>query len=337
MKLIKSEKLVKTALIIMTKSCLSLLLLLLLPEFLSGMSNNKYRFRIEIYGGFSTINATDFNQIVEYDEQVQNFFYETYYDFLLNQGEVSSWDSYGKADYNKVKNAFPFGFRFKYYLKESLAFSIGFKYVSRVGNSELEYKYSRTFSYYRDFEVKEYLPYSLSLKGGALIVGIHYGKKLSDRIEIEGYFTGGPLFAECTYLSEWSYKLDRMYSGATITRYESKGLLEERGSGTGLSVEAGLGIDLAVIHRFGLLFEFGYAYQVVSKISGPGREIQGGLTETWDGEWGMKEERIKTDWGELKALFPTNYWEGESEIQRIGDFKLALSGVQLRVGITYKF
>ena len=83
--------------------------------------------------------------------------------------------------------------------------------------------------------------------------------------------------------------------------------------------------------------ELGYARQKVKRISGTGRERIDDNRESWEGEWGMKMDKVIADWGSINLTYPTNYWEGDSRGQKVRDFILDLSGFQFRFGLYYRF
>lgn len=296
------------------------------------------RFQIELYGGFSTLNLSDYNLLADYDFQIQNFFYDVYYDYLRDNGQISSWSKEQDGKYKKIKNVIPFGFRLKIYLNNSIAFSAGFKYLSRNHSNDLDYQYVITENNGSQYiDNKKFSPYSLSVRGHAEMAGIHFEKKIMDSIGIEAYFMGGPLFVECVYMADWLYELWYRDDVYTLLMYDNDSMLEESGTGTGFVLDFGGRINIALKHNLGLFFEGGYAYQVAKKISGSGRETRDNSTTSWQGEWGIIEENIQTPWGNLELQLPTNYWKGWSKDLKIRDFKLDLSGFQMRIGVSYKF
>jgi hypothetical protein len=50
----------------------------------------------------------------------------------------------------------------------------------------------------------------------------------------------------------------------------------------------------------------------------------------------MKEDYLADYWGTRSLLLASNSWTTEDEPLRRGDFKLDLSGVQVRVGIAVR-
>ncbi|MCP5105188.1 MAG: hypothetical protein GY950_17495, partial [bacterium] len=86
---------------------------------------------------------------------------------------------------------------------------------------------------------------------------------------------------------------------------------------------------------FLLFIEGGYAYQVVKKLSGKGSENSPDGSFYWEGDWNIINVSGSEEWGTINALYPSNYWEEGMSKSR--DFKLDLSGFQLKGGIAYRF
>lgn len=295
------------------------------------------KFQIEFYGGFSTLNPADLNMIVDYDRQIQNFFYDDYYNYLRNKGEISSWQKDIQGNRVKIKNAYPFGFRLKYYLNKSIGLSLGFKYLSNNRSADLIRSYTRIEGGYTLIDKHEYSPYTLSVKGLTPMIGLHFVKNLKKALEIGAYITGGPIFAKCSHRVQWASEWLFRAGNYTLPLYMSSGFVEENGQGTGFALDLGGRIDVILNRKIKLFMEIGYAHQVANNISGSGSESTGLLFKEWQGEWGIKEENIETEWGSIVLQCPTNYWEGWLKEQRAGNFKLDLSGFQLRIGMSYEF
>jgi hypothetical protein len=117
-----------------------------------------------------------------------------------------------------------------------------------------------------------------------------------------------------------------------------EGFLEEKGSGTGLALQIGAKLDLDIAKQYGLFLEGGYAYQNVSDISGPGIRSMTSHRETWEGDWGIKQDVRVRPWGTAQFLWPSNGWNlAQGTWWRARDFELDLSGFQIRLGIFYRF
>jgi hypothetical protein len=297
------------------------------------------KFQIEIYSGFSSLNPEDLNLVTETDRRIQEFLYDNYHQYLENRGDIYSWSKEMTGDFGEISRARPLGFRLKYCWKPSIAFSIGFKYLSKKQDSSLSYEYTRDFYWYQQIDRRKYSLYTVSTRASALLVGIHLVKKLNSFIDIEGYLSGGPLFARCSYASQWESEWWEQETDSSLLLFKEEGMLEQQGSGTGVAVDGGIRLNFHISRNFGFFVAGGYAYQSVGNISGPGKEQRGDYTAEWEGDWGIKRDRLQTDWGTLEVEYPTNYWqEGTVDGSRkVRDFKLDLSGFQLRAGIFFRF
>jgi hypothetical protein len=167
------------------------------------------------------------------------------------------------------------------------------------------------------------------------LVGLHLVIPLSGSFLLEGFFSGGPLFAQCRYVSDWIYTWTIRDTGGVQVATISGSRLEQQGEGTGIALELGLRLNYRLNRWLGTFLTVGYSHQKVSKISGHGSEEIDTIRQDWQGEWGMKQETLVSPWGNLELQFPTNYWP--SADGRVGDFQLDLSGFQLRLGIFVRF
>lgn len=301
--------------------------------------------RVDVYGGYSLLDPTELNRRAEYDGLREDFFtVDRYNAYSTRYGDAIMSYSGGKdGEYKKIKRALPVGLRIRYSLSSGVSLSLGVKYFSAREESQVSYRYDvRSLSpdsvqFYDEFaEVGENDPYMLSVKGVAPMIGIHYEAPLGGRLAFEGYAAVGPLFASCEYSRRKSSSITDIYGYwdqvVTTTSMEGKG--------TGLVVDAGLRLNLRVMKRVDLFIEGGYSFQKVGKISGPGAyervyndSNSEGYTESfsWDERWGTAEENLVRDWGEL------NYWYPSNDPTKRGarDFKLDLSGLQARIGISF--
>lgn len=302
------------------------------------------RWQFELYGGAALLNPADFNRFVAYDDRVQEFFYDAYLTYMAGEGEISRWEAQRDGERRKIRYGWPFGLRIKYRFRGAFSASLGLKFLWGGRTSDINVSYTQTMPWSDLFtETNDVSPYTLSAGGWAPLAGFHYARPISDKLSLEISLAGGPLFARCRYLSEATYRLTIQENvnplqgtNAPYVAFTYKGLLEEKGSGTGLAVEAGFRFDWRVRGRWGMFAEGGYASQKVKNLSGPGRELQGGESVEWDGRWAIRSEDVSTYWGAVRLEFPTNYWPAGSEDRRTGDFRLDLSGFQVRFGVAFR-
>jgi hypothetical protein len=284
------------------------------------------------------MNPKDLNLFVSHDNMLQEFSYDSRLDYLVARGDIQSWTRAQGEERKEIRRSYPLGGRLKYYFSETIAISLGFKYMTSTHSLDLEYQYFRNeLSDERYNESIRYSPYSLSAKAYIPSLGFHISKTLKNSLTLEGFINAGPMFADCQYFTDWSYEWVTEGPGYLYVTYSSTGILEEKGSGTGLSLDLGGRLSYPIISSFEIFLEASYAYQVVKSISGPGREEMDGRSATWDGRWGIKGETVSAPWSEIETEFPTGYWPNNSEDDRIRDFELDLSGFQLRLGLSFRF
>jgi hypothetical protein len=296
------------------------------------------KLQIELYGGYTTLNPSDLNLFVSYDNGIQTFSYDAYLDYLQTNSQIQSWAKIQDRERQKIKKAFPFGARLKYRLNQTIAVSLGFTYLTSRHESDIELQYTRNeFSNEQYDEELMYSPYSLSAKAYIPTIGIHIMKEIKNTLTVEGYLTGGPMFAKCYYMSDWSYEWWIQGTDYRWLTFQSSGMLEEKGSGTGIALDVGCRLAYPLFKNLGIFLEGGYSYQVAKNISGGGKEVKEDSTETWDGRWGIKSEKMTAPWGELELELPTNYWPDDTDEGKICDFELDLSGFQLRLGLSFRF
>ena len=297
------------------------------------------RWRIEIFGGFARINPGDLNLRARFDDIYDSFYSEDYFRYQVAQGEIISFtktNEGGKA--NILRHSIPMGIRFRYGITDWFDISFGLSYFTS----------SRESSYKNTFEVTEnggspalysdeFLSYKLASSGYAPTLGIHLGKRISSLLRVEAFLTGGPLFAECSYFMDWNSGWPVVDSNGDFGNLKD-GFLEEKGKGTGVSLQAGAKLDLDFAEHYGLFVEGGYAYQAASDLSGPGTRSMTSHRETWEGDWGIKQDVRERPWGTALFLWPSNGWNfSQGTWWRARDFELDLSGFQVRLGIYFRF
>ncbi|MCJ7682570.1 MAG: hypothetical protein MUP70_17710 [Candidatus Aminicenantes bacterium] len=300
--------------------------------------NNKGRFEIELFGGFSLLSAGDLNRLVDYDKEYQHFTYDERYDYFQPIDNIDSWNVNQEGARGRIKSAFPFGLRLKYFLTPGFAVSIGLAALKANRKKHLSYQYIRNFSYGDIYyEDTEFDPYRLSVSALSPKIGIHLRKSLSERFEMEAHLVGGPFFISMKTFSEWEYTFTIDEGRGPYVPFNGGGLLEQEGKGTGLAVDGAFKLNALVGKKWGVLLEAGYAYQWVGSISGAGRQELNGETETWDGRWKVYTVKLEGEWGERTLDFPSNYPLSENFYESERNFRLNLSGPQLQLGLFFRF
>ncbi|MFC2163824.1 hypothetical protein ACFLT2_02360 [Acidobacteriota bacterium] len=297
------------------------------------------KFQFELYAGYTSINPSDLNLFVDYENRIQEFSYDRYLNFLQANGQIQTWAmNQQEGERREIKRAYPLGFRLKYFLNKTIAISLGFKYMTSKQESDLDFQYTRDELIEEQYiESLAYSPFSISTKAYMPLVGIHIVKRFRNALELEGYITGGPMFVKCHYLSDWMYEWRIQGPDYGYIVASRIGRLEQNGSGTGIAIDFGGRLSYPIAKIMAIFLEGGYAYQVAKNPSGSGLETQGTSNVTWNGEWSIKQETMEAAWGEIDLELPTNYWPNNTAEGRSRDFKLDLSGFQFRLGLSLRF
>jgi hypothetical protein len=324
--------------------CLLGAVLLAVPAVRATQENGK-KLQIELFGGLSSLNPKDLNGRPGYDRLYEDFYTELRYSYYQDiYGNFVTYSGQVDGEFNEIKQALPVGLRLKYELTPTLSVSLGFKYLSNRRDSQVSYQYDvrqvapDAVQFYDEFTLfQENDPYSISVEAYVPMVGVHYRFGKVRFLNLEAFLAAGPMFASCEFMRHrYASSLD---SYEYLTEQESS--LEMKGKGTGLAIEAGLQVNVKLIKHVYLLVEGGYAYQMAWSIDGPGsaqttsRDSNStGYTESdaWDGQWAMAEGYLQNEWGRYPFSYPTSQ-PGASSAR---DFKLDLSGFQIRLGLSFR-
>lgn len=325
-------------------ACLLGVVLLAAPGVRASQEDGS-KLQIELFGGFSSLNPKDLNGRVEYDRLYEDFYTELRYSYYRDiYGDSVTYSGRVDGEFNEIKRALPVGLRLKYKLNQALSVSLMFKYLSDKQDSQVTYEYDvrlvepDAVQFYDEFTLfQENSPYSVSVKAYVPMVGVHYRLGKIRFLNGEAYLAAGPMFARCEFMRRrYASSLDS-YNYQT----EADSSLEMTGKGTGLALEAGIQVNLKLARSLYLLVEGGYAYQTAWNITGPGRSENttrdsnmAGYTDSaeWDERWGMVEGNLTGEWGRFPCAYPSSQ-PGSGNTR---DFRLDLSGVQIRIGLSFR-
>jgi hypothetical protein len=293
------------------------------------------RFSLELLGGGALLDPTDLNLLSDSGDRFQEFSYEDYYHYLLQNRLLRSWSKETSGKRARVKTAFLPGLRLKYHLFDSFSVSAAFEYLRGGGSGDFTFSYTRNeLSDERYVETLTAAPYRLTVEAALASIGLHVVHTFGRFITAEGFLAAGPLWAVCRYRSNWTYTWAIQGPNYTWTPYDSTGSLEMDGSGKGVFWETGARLEVPLAGRLRVFLEGGYARQVIDSLSGQGREAQGQSSESWEGEWRIQKETVAAPWGTLSLRTPSNRPREGVETE---SFRLDLSGLRLRLGLSLAF
>ena len=324
--------------------CLLWILFLMIP-FAQASQQGEKKFQIELYGGYSSLNPKDLNRRPEFDHLYEDYYTEMRYAFYHSAlGDFVTYSGQVDGAFNKIKHALPAGIRVKYELNPVLSVSLGFKYLSNRQKSQVTYQYDilavdpDSLQFYDEFSLfRENSPYSISVEAYIPLLGIHYKFGKIRAFSLEAYLAAGPMFARCDFMRQrYSSSVDSYdYQVEEISDFEIEG------KGMGLALDAGLQAGIKMAKGVYFLVEGGYSFQSAGKISGPGStettyrdSNSSGYTESgaWEGTWAVVGSSFNSEWGNVPYSYPTNQYGARG----LADFKLDLSGFQLRVGFSFR-
>jgi len=286
------------------------------------------RLRVELYGGIARIAPGDLNSIPESYESYLRFYYIDRYEYYRNVGYIRDFEAKSEGRFRSLRWGFPVGLRVRYSLASFLDLSLGVRgfWGSADSNYVMDVRLIDTDG--RQSERRQiYDPLKISASGITPLLGLHFRRNIAAGIELEAFLAGGPLIGRIEYSRQ-------VFSEEGQTTPAS--FLDEKGNSVGIALEAGLRLEKTVHRHLGLFLEMGYAYQVADGFKGEGLSRDNSGEESWEGEWAMKDTYLADYWGTRSLLMASNHWTVEDAPLRRRDFKLDLSGAQVRVGVSVR-
>jgi hypothetical protein len=286
------------------------------------------RLRVELYGGIARIAPDDLNSIPESYESYLRFYYVDRYEYYRNVGYVRDFETKSEGRFRSLRWGFPVGLRVRYSLASFLDVSLGVRgfWGSADSNYALDVRLVDTDG--RQSERRQiYDPLKISASGITPLLGLHFKRNIAAGIELEAFLAGGPLIGRIEYSRQ-------VFSEEGQTTPAS--FLDEKGNSAGVALEAGLRLAKTVHRHLGLFLEMGYAHQVADGFKGEGLSRDNSGEESWEGEWAMKDTYLADYWGTRSLLMASNRWTVEDAPLRRRDFKLDLSGAQVRAGLSVR-
>jgi len=314
----------------------------------SGGERSWAKLKLEFYGGYSSLNPSDLNTNANYYEKYYDWYYGNQYLYCSSvYGDYFQSTGSKSGEFQKINRAFPLGVRIKYYVTSRLALSLGFQYVTKEETSSIKYQYDVRSTipddpqFIEDFiRTLEFSPLSITLKGYTPLLGIHYTIPLFQTFHLEGFVTGGILFARFKYSSKNIYGYSNIYEfwEESVSEYGYEG------KGTGYTLGAGVRVEWHALRNFGLFIEGGYSLQKAGQIFGPYtydycyRDCNASEicdpTINYEGYWGLSSVYINREWGGFSGKRLQLF--SDSTDSQVGDFHLDLSGFQIRFGLSIR-
>jgi hypothetical protein len=286
------------------------------------------RLQVELYGGLAAIAPSDLNSIPESLAAYFRFYYVDRYDHYRKVGYIRDYETKSEGRLRSLRMGFPVGVRVRYRVASFLELSLGVRgfWGSVDSTYTTDVRVINRDGHRSDLR-RVYDPLKISASGITPLFGLHLRRKVGNRIGLEAFLAGGPFFGSILY----SRKSHSESSGAV-----SDSFLEEKGRGVGIALDGGLRLETPVSRDLALFIETGYAFQSAGGFKGEGLLRTGSGQQTWESEWGMKEDYLADYWGTLGLLTASNSWTTEDTPLRRRDFRLDLSGVQVRLGIAVR-
>jgi hypothetical protein len=307
----------------------------------AGPSDSRRPFKLEVYGGWNFLNPADLNLIVEADKTIQDLLFDQYYHYHYRflQPEFEK-----NGDLLPLRNAIPSGLRATWQFHPRWALTVGLEYLSRTKVSTATFNYS-AFNGGAPYIVdkKEFADYRIGASAWTALIGLRYEAPVSRTMTFGGFLAGGMSWMKCRHSKEWRWQclsssLDAPVMTDPVLTFDQQGSFEEQGLGSGIAAEAGLRIGWRFLPRWTAFCEAGFAYRRSGEVNGSGKEAVGAEEESWNGTWKIVRETMNSWWvtgQKVDIEYPSNRPETNFYYDSTRDFRLNLSGFQVRLGISF--
>ena len=285
---------------------------------------------LELFGGLSLMNPDDLNSYPEVWDGYLDFWYRDRLEYEQQVGYIQSYEVSREGGFDTIHTALPWGLRLRFDLTSTLAVSLGIKRLDTGAGSRCTQTTRVTaLDGVQRQTVCDFT--SLDIWAGAWIpqLGIHHRRQLNPKTGLEFFLCGGPVLGSCRL--GYDYTIENRENDEIVS--STHRVVEEKGSGQGLNLEAFVRLDRSLGKTVTAFVEAGFVYQRVTELEGPGILEENGVLDIWEGEWGMKVNYEAAYWGQFYTLYPSNSWEYPSNLIWARSFILDLSGFQLRAGV----
>ncbi|MCD6455068.1 MAG: hypothetical protein J7L62_07190 [Candidatus Aminicenantes bacterium] len=294
-------------------------------------------FGFTLSGGFLYGNYTQFNYLVDYENSWLKFYNEDWGNFLKQQGFLKDF-GYSSGELNRLNSSLPLKLRF-YYKNGKSTFSIEGTYLTASAVSNTEFFYDFTFMDGTS-ATQKFSFYPFELKPEMFSAGIGLSRQLLKYKKFCPQLEASAGFIYLNFLYENNLQvLNTIGSHWLKLSYET--IME--GKGKGFYGYGGLKIPVLQRGRFSLSLTPGYFYSKILSIRGSTTykysisDSYGYTTsysDSWDGEWFIKEITVKEWWGTYTFRFPSNNKSDlGSYIKNAGRFSPSISGPFLLISV----
>ncbi len=291
-------------------------------------------------GGFLG-NYGDFNSFVSYEKNWLEFNNESWAEFQKSIGFLSSY-SVQKGSLKELKFSLPLSLRISRTVKGFELFG-EVSYFAGSAKSSTSYSYDFKFSDGSSSSVSySYSPFEL--KASLIGAGIGANKRVISKgwIKLNLEASVGFSYVDLSCINNLT---GRMELEDYWLEVEDDFTME--GKGPGLYGYAGVEIPVVTMGKLSLNLRAGYFALKVLSVKGDstlnssvkdsaGYEAQ--ESQSWSGEWFLKEVNINTWWGDITYKFPSNYRDDLGGLVKdLGKFSPLFHGPYFSLSLGYSF
>ena len=266
---------------------------------------------IKLFTGGMYGSYGDLNLFVDYESSWLNFYNNNWAKNLKDWGFISNYTSTDDVNFKKLTISLPITLRL-YMEKGKTTFFVEGSYIGgRVSNNK-QFNYSITFPDSSTTRIM-YTYSPLELKSNLFGAGIGISRDLFQKgwFKITGEVSIGAIFLNFHYRNFLTSKTEVEDYWLSI-EYNTK----MKGNGLGFYGYAALDIPVISKGRFTMSIRPGYIYSKILSIKGPtsytysisdSYGFSSTQSDSWNGEWFIKEIDANEWWGSVKFRFPSNY------------------------------
>lgn len=307
--------------------------LVLIPFLLSA------NFGIKISTGGMYGFYSDINMFVDYESSWLHFYNDSWAKYLHDAGFISNYTS-SEGNFRKLSITLPVITRV-YMKRGNTIFFVEGSYWGARAKTKVDFNYSITFPNASSTTmVYSYSPFELKSSLFGMGVGISRGIFKMGRFRITGEVSFGAIYFNVQYKNTLTSKTI-IKDGWLSMKFDTN----MKGNGLGLYGYAAIDIPVVTRGRFTLAIRPGFIYTKILSVSGPtsytysisdNYGFSAIQTDSWEGEWFIKEIDVEEWWGSVKFRFPSNYKDDLDEyIRNAGKFSPSIYGPFVTISIGF--